>query len=121
MINWIHKLLNPHCEHCKDEERDEKVCNSCEILKEEVAHLRNENRRLIDSITTKPEVEEIRTQAPVPISPKRTVPWAVRKQMLEQEDRQKARARANAARPDTVEDLEKEMNIVQDEREAAKS
>lgn len=123
-MNWLHRLFNPHCEHCLDLERDEKICQSCETLKDEVAHLRNENRKLIESITAKPEPEEVRIQAPVPISPKRAVPWAVRKQMLEQQDREKARALANAAKPNVkvdVEDLEKEMGVVEEMREAAKS
>jgi len=44
--------------------------------------------------------------------------WKVKQQMLEAEDRQRAAAMRNAAQPDTVEDLEKELDIVSAEREA---
>jgi hypothetical protein len=46
MIKFIHHLLNPHCEHCAEEEREKRVCNSCEVLKMECARLQIENDRV---------------------------------------------------------------------------
>lgn len=89
-MNWIHRLFNPHCESCYDELRDSKVCNSCEVLKSTVTRLQFENERLLNNILIKP-VEEARvsTENLRPIMPKH-IPWTVKRQMLETEDRAKA-------------------------------
>lgn len=126
--DFFHRLLNPHCPECKIEDHDEYVCDSCEVLKEEINYLRLQNQKLLETITNKPK-EEVRTTAPVPITPRVTrVPWAVKRQQMEQNDREKAEkmrqesiANKGAAKPDnpvTVEELEKEMDMVSDEREA---
>lgn len=51
----------------------------------------------------------------------RQVPWVVRRQMLEAEDREKAKALRNAAQPATptitTEELEKELNVATETRE----
>jgi len=117
MLNWLHKLLNPHCPDCKLDSQDEMICPSCEILKEEINFLRAENRKLIDSITAKPEAEPERLKAPVPVTVPKVLPWSIKRQMLEQQDREKAMAARKAAKPDmNIEDLEKEMKIIAEER-----
>ena len=93
------------------------ICPSCEILKEEINFLRAENRKLIDSITAKPEAEPERLKAPVPVTVPKVLPWSIKRQMLEQQDREKAMAARKAAKPDmNIEDLEKEMKIIAEER-----
>jgi hypothetical protein len=119
MANWFHRFFNPHCQHCAELEY-ESACASCEVLKEEVNTLRRQNDTLLNRILEVPRIEE-RTVAPAPqtVLPK-MVPWAVKRQMLEAEDREKARAMRNAAKPDTVEDMERAMKSVETEREAQK-
>src|SRR6185295_15381394 len=91
MIHFIHSILNPHCPDCKEEARESKVCDSCEILKIEIERLRLENQKLLDRILEKPTVEtRIDTNDLKPIAPK-NISWNVRRQMLESEDRAKAK------------------------------
>jgi hypothetical protein len=118
MANRFHRFFNPHCEHC----RIDSICKSCDFLTHEVARLQRENERLLARILEKPEVIKDRDIAPAPQAiPPRSIPWAVKRQMLEAEDREKARAMRNAAKPDnSVEDMEKEMDIVSKEREGQK-
>lgn len=113
MFKFFHHLLNPHCPDCKEALEDARVCNSCEVLKLEIERLRIENARLLDRILEKPreEVRVIDTDLK-PIMPK-TIPWNTRKQMLEQQDRNTAKLkRQNEGSSITLEELEKEMNIV---------
>jgi len=113
MSNFFHRLLNPHCVDCKDNDPVEVLC-------EQLQFLRNENDRLLEVIVNfnKPifkeqevparseEPKEIRTQ---------TLPWRVRQQMLEQEDARKAevlRSLDDNKGSISIEELEKEMDIV---------
>ena len=124
MANWFHRFWNPHCEHCATEKSEARVCTSCEFLKQELETVRRDNALLLARILEKPEKEVERTTAPIPQSiPPRTVPWAVRRQMLEAEDREKARLMNKAPKPDvtTTEEMEKVMHEVEVEREAKKS
>lgn len=112
-LNWLRKLLG-----------DAPPCEACEALKSEVEHLRYQNKRFMDNLLIKPEPET--AKEPVPITRPKTVPWPVRKAQLEREDREKAeriraeaKASRDAAKPNTIEtaDLEREMGIVEQERE----
>ena len=125
MIKWIHHLLNPHCPECRAEREmkrnEELYCESCENFKTEIARLREDNERLLNRIIEpKQETKEpVRLEGTTPIFP-RTMPWRVRQQMLEKEDKARAQAMRNAAKSDkdlTVEAIEKEMGIVEKERE----
>lgn len=120
MLKWFHHLLNPHCPECKAEREESKICNSCELLKMEVARLTADNERLLERILEKPEPQPERLVAPEPTTQlrPRQVPWQVRRQMLEAEDRQRAVALNNAAKPQTTEELEKELDIAGKERES---
>jgi hypothetical protein len=109
MLLLFHKLFNPHCPHCK-EEREEAGRNlTVEVLQLEIARLREENKRLLDRILEKPEepkpVQEVDLQ---PIRSK-TLPWNVKRQMLEAEDRRQAQILR--AQKDEVNRLEKEMGV----------
>lgn len=88
----------------------------------ELERLRNENNRLLDALLIKPKeevkVEEIEQRAVLP----RNIPWGVRKQMLENEDREKAKIlkerqnelamnTRNAHSETSVEALEKELGV----------
>jgi hypothetical protein len=118
MLNFIHRLLNPHCEFCHDEREAAQICKSCETLKGQLENINFEKDKLLSRILERPNVE-------IPTQPERTItvptgniPWAVRRQMLEREDREKARLMRDApVAKISTEDLEKELDIVADERE----
>jgi hypothetical protein len=118
MSNWIHRFFNPHCEHCIDEREDSKVCASCETLKQQLESVNHEKNRLLDRLLTPPTVETVAQPIREPTRPL-NVPWSVRKQMLEREDREKAKLMRDAPKPNQVstEDLEKELNVVEINRE----
>jgi len=109
MINWLHRLLNPHCEHCADEKREAKVCGTCEVLQLQVEKLQYTNDQLMSRILnpsnleTRPVVNEV-NEAKLPTS---HIPWRVRQQLLEKEDREKARLMRDAAKP--LAEVEKEV------------
>lgn len=71
--------------------REAEVCSSCEALKLELSRLHDQNNELIAGILQKPTEEaRIDTTELKPIKPK-SVPWGIRRQMLETEDRAKAK------------------------------
>jgi len=93
ITKFFHELFNPHCEHCIELARENRICGTCEYLKTEVAQLRNQNQELIEKITNKPAKVEIKQEAQIfkPLSPGTVKSWAVRRQLLENEDRSKAK------------------------------
>lgn len=119
MIKWIHHLLNPHCEHCIDEKRESKVCNSCDILTRENERLRFENDKLLNLLLHK-DVE-----LPAPASEEEYKPlvkhlsWAARRQFLETESREAAKVLRTREKEMATEDksklvteeLEKDLGI----------
>jgi len=114
LVNFFHRLFNPHCEHCIEEARELKHCDSCDILKMQLALKTDECNKLMDRLLNPP------TQEPVnePLvnvtrpNPTRYTTWAVRKQMLEQEDKKKAELLRQAPKPSSsVEELEKELGV----------
>ena len=87
-MKWLFRLLNVN--------PVEPICATCEVLKEQVAYLRYQNEQLLKGILEAPKDEMQPAVAPPhheeeleAIKPK-IIPWHVRKQMLESEDRQKA-------------------------------
>ena len=109
-------------------------CKTCEVLKEQLAHERKrveecptceslrtqlervqaENARLMNHIINppQPETPTEAPQMPQPIPP-RTVPWNIRRQMLEAEDREKAKIlrRKEDELESENEQLEKEVGV----------
>ena len=129
MLNFIHRLLNPHCEHCAQERRekreelkDNKVCASCETLQRQLEIKNHECEQLLDKLLKEPEAPVTQSAPPISQVKPRTVPWAVRRQMLEAEDRKKAELLRKAPKPNPVDsvdtaDLERELDVVAAERE----
>lgn len=102
-IKWLHHLFNPHCPDCAHDHE----CKSCETLREQLAHERFEKEQLLKALL--PAKEQV--AAPIeeeykPVKPK-YIPWNQRQQLLEAEDRAKARILRNQS----TEDLEKELSI----------
>jgi len=115
MLNWLHHLINPHCPHCIEE----RVCKACEILQYEVERLRADNQKLLDRVLNVPSVPPERDEAPEPkaIRPRATT-WAIRKQMLEAEDREKLKLLSKAPVAQSTDDLEKELLNAEISRES---
>lgn len=116
MIKWLHHILNPHCPDCILERQEKKICQSCETLTMQLALSNNEKERLLNKLLEKPS-EPVHTEAPE-ITHKLNVPWKVRQQMLEAEDRKKAQLMRDAPKSqvimktETIENLEKELGVV---------
>lgn len=115
LIDWLRQYKELRREFSPEKE----LCESCETLKSQLALANQTNEKLIQRILEKSEPERVVAPVPVPFN-KQTLPWAARRQILEAEDREKARALRNAPKPDSttsVEELEKELGIVEHERE----
>lgn len=119
MFKWLHHLFNPHCPDC----RLEKECNTCDTLRSILEQERFEKKQLLEQLMnlTKPEViiHESSEGEKKPIRPSYT-PWRVKQQLLEQEDRAKAKilkekeeeSKISIAIPKvSVEKLEEEIGI----------
>lgn len=150
ITKFFHELFNPHCLHCEqvrkqeleqelvneeaerilrekelDQEREDNICGSCEILKIELAKANTRIDSLLDKLTNKPTVE-IPVEENVERKPIQTrhIPWTVRKQQLEQASRERAAALRNAVQPDTkdsIKQLEEEMGIGDGSKETVNS
>lgn len=135
MLKWIHHLLEPHCKDCREERElareESKVCLSCETLKSQLATANHEKQQLLNRVlelTTPPKTEVKPTIiTPEALKP-RSVPWRVRQQMLEEEDRNLAKTLAdrqrqvkeaelqqqNVKEQQKLNELEKELGIEQE-------
>lgn len=129
MINFIHRFLNPHCEHCiiEDERKFQQSSFNpvVEYLKDEVARLQRLNDNLTAQLldSKKPETEitgDTTLTPPKPVRPIRA-PWMVKQKELEAEDRNKARVLRKLAedgvdidKPMPLADLEKEIEAVKE-------
>ncbi len=100
MINWIHRLLNPHCPDCYDLERDKSVCNTCEVLKMQLAEANQREKLLLEKLFP-PDLNEVVPEVE-PVPPQ-YIPWRVKQQQLEQADRLKVKK--------DIENLEEEVNL----------
>lgn len=115
MFAWLRELLEIRAEF---RERN-KICPSCETLKEIIATERFEKKQLLDKLTLeKPPVMEEPPANMTPIQ-SRMIPWRVKRQLLEAEDRKKAELLRNAPKPDAeVVDLEQELGLAEKARES---
>lgn len=121
--HWLHHLFNPHCHICQkiqqeefDFERDQfeqsKVCRSCENLKMELAHSHRLNKELIDKLTEKPLQVERDVVLTEDITRTLKTPWKLKRQLLEEADRQEAEIRRGVMASVSVvteDDLDKEL------------
>lgn len=105
LLDWYQRWLEIREAHTTP-----KVCESCETLKSQLATANHEKSLLLARIMEKPEKEVERTIAPPMqhVRPMAAMPWRVRQQMLEANDREKARAERNAPKPDAVDKKEME-------------
>lgn len=118
MANWFHRFLNPHCPDCMLEIQDKTICRSCETLRTEVARLTQDNERLLNVLLDKNIPNKVTSEVPMMIRPPVNVPWNVKRQILEREDRERAKLMKEAPKPVDVNELEKELNIAEENRNA---
>ena len=119
LLNWYKEYLEIKNER-DAKKRELQYCESCEVLKLQLAIATEERRRLIDRIVEKPEPEELKQTEPImlkPVMPTR-MSWDVRKQMLEREDRAAAQIlkknqelNKTVTSPLTVAAIEKELGV----------
>lgn len=121
LLDWYKQWLDIR----KSAREEEKPCESCETLKQQLEIANYEKEKLLNRIMEKPEPERTTAPEPQAVRPK-MVPWHVRRQMLEREDRERARLMREAPKTDKeiaetaktdVAELEKEMDIASAERE----
>ncbi len=110
-IQFFHHILAPHCVECQEINERNSVCPSCETLRQQLALANQNNEKLLERLLSPSNNESNRP--PTEITMPKTISWAVRKQMLEREDRERARLMREAPKP-TVESLEKELGISQE-------
>lgn len=118
MFRWYKELLE-----IRQEARERRIallkeqnqCESCEVLKQQLEMANFEREKLLNRILEKPAQEpksELRE-----VTRPTSVPWRVRQQMLEAEDREKARLMREAPKPVSTEDLERELKVAETIRE----
>ena len=109
IAKFFHELFTPHCPECQNEIQ---VCQSCETLKQQLEIVNYEKRELLNKLIREPEplaqpdFSQMRPKA---------VPWNVRRQELEAEDRRKAQIIREKEKElksiSNVDDLEKELGV----------
>jgi predicted DsbA family dithiol-disulfide isomerase len=109
MSNWFHRFFNPHCPDCIAEST--RICESCETLKTEIARISSENERLLNRLLNPPTIHEEKKELSEVLKMPRNIPWNVRRQMLEAEDREKAKLMKEAPKPQSTTELEKELGV----------
>lgn len=125
MFNWLKELLELRSDNLERRIRlthEDKICQSCETLRQQLEIANYEKQELLKRILKEPE-PVVQGKNLEEVSRPKTISWRLRQQMLEREDREAARAMKNAAQPDTksTEDLEKDLDIASAEREAERS
>lgn len=114
-MNWLHKLLNPHCKDCRDAAREAKECHNCDVLTQLLERERATNAKLIDQLTAPKVVEKIVERPDTNRKPIRAVAanWDTRRQLLESEDRARAEIlRKHGVEPDKSTDtIEEELGV----------
>ena len=126
MINWLHHLFSPHCEHCRAERQENSICQTCEVLTVQLARSNVEKDNLlaqIERMANPPVSDEVPSEIPEPLKP-RVVPWNVQRNLMEAEDRHKAKlmrdvlAKVKDENKDpekSIEELEREVGILDGE------
>lgn len=125
LLDWYREYLSIKYESRKLKNEvvvEEKVCASCETLKQQLEFSNYEKTQLLNKLLKEPEPAPPEKAAPEITRP-RSIPWHVRRQLLEQEDRVKAQRLRDVPKPDSevkpisTEDLEKDLKVAEQERE----
>jgi hypothetical protein len=128
LLDWYKQWMDIRTElRLRESELNPKICESCETLKHQLEISNHEKKQLLDRLLEKPEPvkEVVRNETPMMLP--RNIPWNVRRQMLEAEDREKARVLKNAPKPDSAidkvetEELEKALDLAAEQRDKQSS
>src|SRR5215510_7053488 len=98
VIKFLHALFKPNCD-CNICARPS--CNKCEVLELQLSYERSTNQQLINTLinlvnpVSEPQTIE---RKEVKSIQKATIPWRVKQQMLETEDRHAAKLRDDKLR-----------------------
>jgi hypothetical protein len=118
-------------EYERSQERNESnaLCQSCETLKMQLAIANDEKRSLLNRVLAPAEIEKSIAEETKAVLPTRHQSFAIRRQMLEREDREKAKLLNNqreetksvvtktvVSERQSTDDLERELDIVTQER-----
>lgn len=98
---FFHRLFHVHCAEC----RTESECPNCNLLRDMLADERREKKELLEKLTKEPEKIVQPEQTKVEVR-QTAMPWRVRQQILEAEDRRKAQVLREVK---STEELEKEL------------
>lgn len=96
---WFIHLFDVHCSDCEIDKEKKKACPNCEYLKQQLEFERAEKRKLLDYVLAE---EKVVVQGDIPagfvekknepeVIRGKHIPWPVKRQMLEEEDRAKKR------------------------------
>lgn len=119
-MNWFHKLLNPHCEHCLEERINPEV----EYLKAELSRLQDKYDRLVERLVNPiPVKSETDTVSDNNLEPLRSgyKPWSQKRAELERATKLEDVNARDAALRRKNEQLEKDLNLVQHARDEQKA
>lgn len=135
-MNWLHRFLHPHCEHCESERIAAEQCETCAVLTSQLMAVNEERRELqealIEALRPKPIVST-HSETPFQPIPLGNMTWTRRREILEEQERQKAkiqREAKNIGRPNepspsktidqltkTIDQLEQELGIQEEPKE----
>jgi hypothetical protein len=129
---WLHHLFTPHCVQCKEDYVELDRCKSCEVLEQQLAQANREKHDLLNMIMqlSQPKVE-VEAKPYIPLADEarpKFIPWRVKQQELEANDRQAARilkdkhkemadAKAAAAEKDYTVKVETSISKLEEELE----
>ena len=115
MLNFIHKLLNPHCPHCalevetiRELDKQSRACPTCDVLRMELEKSQRRERLLLDRVISQPEQTNSQTLpdemvGKMPVMVPRSNLWRQTQQNLERESIKVA----DQLRQDKIKELEK--------------
>lgn len=88
ILRRLFELYKEYVDWKDEREANKQVCQSCETTKQQLAIANIEKDKLLARLLEKPE--PIPEKEPVEVTRPAIIPWRVRRQMLQDEDRQKA-------------------------------
>lgn len=100
LLKWYKEWMDIRTElRLREAELNPKICDSCETLKHQLEISNLDKNKLLDRLLEKPE--PVVEREPAQITRPLNIPWNVRRQMLEAEDRAKAKLMRDAVKPDS--------------------
>jgi hypothetical protein len=92
MFNWLQEYLSIRYQFKRQKlemQENALICKSCETLKMQLEIANYERKQMLDALIKPSQPQPVTESAPPQSIRPHSIPWAVRKQMLEAEDRKK--------------------------------